>query len=86
MTEERMICEQHSFKKPYYAPEVTTTNTHEEIYIEVKTTWIPVEPAPSKDWRPACFQVPVILQEIGCPGYDNGTSKSCGQCPYRKME
>lgn len=45
-----------------------------------------LEKAPPKYWRPACFMVPILLQETGCPGYENGTSKACCECPYREVK
>ncbi len=65
--EERMICEM----------ELVWSN------IGPSYKWMPVEPAPMKDWRPVCFS--------HCKGKvylttDGKECEECKNCPYRKME
>lgn len=39
--------------------------------------WEDTEPAPPKDWRPACFR---------SRQHEEQDEPECEQCPYRKME
>jgi len=78
MTEERMICKRtRTVCYPHSEDGSTQLQTGG---IECWTRWIPVEPAPPKDWKPDCYE------EVKCQTYESELPTRCDFCLYRKKD
>lgn len=77
MTEVRMICVRKG-AEPY---PVELPNGKKAWYDS--RNWVPVEPAPPKDWHPYCFNKNCCTtKHLGILS----DMEPCKSCPYRKME
>lgn len=45
--------------------------------------WEDTEPAPPKDWRPACYNYSELVE--GCGQIPFTDKPECRECPYRKL-
>lgn len=78
MAEVRMIC-----VRAGQEPHLVKTPNGKMAWNDLRC-WIPVEPAPPKDWRPACFNYSELV--AGCSQIPFTNKPACQECPYRNLE